>query len=206
MVSVMDWTWLIEQIAKNKRVITEAPVPFIAALILGFGGGWTALAILHRERLALWKDQGTEYKDKLQGASSPIDAALRIDKLERELRQTQRRMLTDEQVHILQRELAGFSIPPIHYNPADLEAEEYAKQFGGCWQSGVSPTREIPREWTGVFIRVASSSNIPVGAYRFKDALNKAAVDCNFTDINTGVIARPVASGYLDLAIGRKII
>jgi hypothetical protein len=194
-------TWFLDHIQWSAVVST--PLPFALALLVGLWTGWFVARQWDRRLLSIWQVQIEDYKNKLGGAS-PGDAALRIDKLEKELVRNQRRMLTDEQVRILQREMAGHNIPPIHYNSADVEAEEYAKQFGGCWQSGVTPTREIPRDWAGVLIRVASSSHIPIEAYKFRDALNNAAIDCKFIDINTGVVARPVASDYFDLTIGRK--
>jgi len=111
---------LIEYLAKEGRVILQAPATFSVALVLCVGVIWAAFswAYLSRfegqsstlssleGRLKLKDDQISDYKDKLSGAT-PLEAKKRIEALELQVTALSPRRLTTEQKAQISNSLAG---------------------------------------------------------------------------------------------------
>ena len=202
----MDLSWWLDQIVKNWDAVERTPMPFIAALFLGAAIGWMGIAMIHRERLSLWKDLVTEYKDKLKGAS-PTDAAAKIEELERRLERSQQRTITDQQGGILRSRLANWPFVAL-YNGANAEAENYARLLQG-YLRGILQIHgrgedEVPLELEGIYLRVKSQTAMPIRARIISDALHAAGIDHKIAD--EPAQDPPLHEDYGVMIIGRKAV
>jgi hypothetical protein len=203
----MDTPWLnIGLITENWKVIEQNPSLIIATVTLGVGAGlaWSRRRIsILTERWNLAEDRVKDYEARLNGAS-PADAAKQIAALEMEIKRQARRQLSPEQMQILAEVGQKEEFIQVRFNPADGEAEEYAKQFWGLGFRAFFPSDSIPLTFKGVALRVKDTNRLPPIAEMLARALAKAGIPFIKETAQSPVPNGLLRDDHCELVIGRK--
>jgi hypothetical protein len=86
----------IKHILGEWRMISQAPVSFITAVLVAGICVWLAMQWGYGREISLLRQQESDYKDRLSGAT-PDQAKARIDDLEARLKQIEPRQVTPKQ-------------------------------------------------------------------------------------------------------------
>lgn len=190
------WDKFLEQLA----VIRKAPLPHLAALVVGLGLIWVvvnwgySVTISSLEsRLKLAQDERDNYRNKLQGAS-PEQAAQRIDALEKRVNALQpkpaRRLNDDERkklkaaIEPIAAELAGLPI----FMEGTGEAVRYATDFVEVLRDAKVNTMPLSHgvaltdEQRGIMVGIRNPAAPSDRAKKFISALQSAGLVVNTTE------------------------